>query len=56
MVLDFVAEFVMGRVCQGPSLSRAEFVMGRDAPESGASCLGEIRLWGVLSVIRWFWA
>ena len=29
MVLDLVAEFVMGRVCQGPSLSWAEFVMGR---------------------------
>ena len=24
----------MGRVCQGPSLSWAEFVMGRDVPES----------------------
>ena len=34
MVLDLVAEFVKGRVCQGPSLSRAEFVMGRDVPES----------------------
>ena len=34
MVLDLVAEFVMGRVCQGPSLSWAEFVMGRDVPES----------------------
>ena len=35
MVLDLVTEFVMGRVCQGPSLSWAEFVMGRDVPESG---------------------
>ena len=34
MVLDLVAEFVMGRVCQGPSLSWSEFVMGRDVPES----------------------
>ena len=34
MGLDLVAEFVMGRVCQGPSLSWAEFVMGRDVPES----------------------
>ena len=34
MVLDLVAEFVMGRVYQGPSLSWAEFVMGRDVPES----------------------
>ena len=34
MVLNLVAEFVMGRVCQGPSLSWAEFVMGRDVPES----------------------
>ena len=25
----------MGRVCQGPSLSWAEFVMDRDVPESG---------------------
>ena len=24
----------MGRVCYGPSLSWAEFVMGRDVPES----------------------
>ena len=30
MVLDLVAEFVMGSVCQGQSLSWAEFVMGRD--------------------------
>ena len=37
MVLDLVAEFVMGRVCQGPSLSWAEFVMGRDVPESHES-------------------
>ena len=34
MVRDLVAELVMGRVCYGPSLSRAEFVMGRDVPES----------------------
>ena len=34
MVLDLVAEFGMGRVCQGPSLSWAEFVMGRDVPEA----------------------
>ena len=34
MVLDLVTEFVLGRVCQGPSLSWAEFVMGRDVPES----------------------
>ena len=34
MVRDLVAEFVMGRVCYGPSLSWAEFVMGRDVPES----------------------
>ena len=34
MVLDLVAEFVMGRVCHGPSLSWAELVMGRDVPES----------------------
>ena len=34
IVLDLVAEFVMGRVCQGPSLSWADFVMGRDVPES----------------------
>ena len=26
----------MGRVCYGPSLSWAEFVMGRDVPESMA--------------------
>ena len=37
MVLDLVAEFVMGRVCQGPSLLWAEFVMGRDVPESRKS-------------------
>ena len=30
MVIDLVAEFVMVRVCQGPSLSWADFVMGRD--------------------------
>ena len=34
IVLDLVAEFVMGRLCQGPSLLWAEFVMGRDVPES----------------------
>ena len=34
MVLDLVAEFVMCRVCYGPSLSWAEFVIGRDVPES----------------------
>ena len=34
MALDLVAEFVMGRVCQGPSLSWAEFVMDRDDLES----------------------
>ena len=34
MVRDLVAELVMGRVCYGPSLSWAEFVMGRDVPES----------------------
>ena len=37
MVRDLVAELVMGRVCYGPSLSRAEFVMGRDVPESRKS-------------------
>ena len=40
MVLGLMAEFVMGRVCEGPSLSRAEFVVGRDVPESmWARCL-----------------
>ena len=34
MVRDLVAELVMGRVCYGPSMSWAEFVMGRDVPES----------------------
>ena len=34
MARDLVAELVMGRVCYGPSLSWAEFVMGRDVPES----------------------
>ena len=34
MVRDLVAELVMGRVCYGPSLSWAGFVMGRDVPES----------------------
>ena len=33
---DLVAELVMGRVCYGPSLSWAEFVMGRDVPESSS--------------------
>ena len=42
MVLDLVAEFVMGRVCQGPSLSWAEFVMGRDVPESLPSLLDSV--------------
>ena len=28
------AEFVRGRLCKGPSLSGAEFVRGRDVPES----------------------
>ena len=37
MVPDLVAELVMGRVCYGPSLSWAEFVMGRDVPESSQS-------------------
>ena len=36
MVRDLMAELVMGRVCYGPSLSWAEFVMGRDVPESTA--------------------
>ena len=34
VVRDLVAELVMGRVCYGPSLSWAEFVMGRYVPES----------------------
>ena len=34
MVRDLVAELVMGRVCYGPSLSWAEFVMGRVVTES----------------------
>ena len=34
MVRDLMAELVMGRVCYGLSLSWAEFVMGRDVPES----------------------
>ena len=34
MVLHLVTKFVMGRDCQGPSLSWAKFVMGRDVPES----------------------
>ena len=34
MFRDLVAELVMGRVCYGSSLSWAEFVMGRDVPES----------------------
>ena len=33
-VQDLVAELVMGRVCYVPSLSWAEFVIGRDVPES----------------------
>ena len=33
MVQDLVAELVIGRVCYWPSLSWAEFVMGRDVPE-----------------------
>ena len=39
MVRDLVAELVMGRVCYNPSLSRAEFVMGRDVPESVCTCM-----------------
>ena len=35
MVRGLVAELVMGRVCYGPSLSWAEFVMGRDVPGTG---------------------
>ena len=31
------AEFVRGRLCYGPSLSGAEFVRGRDVPESNRS-------------------
>ena len=34
MVRNLLAELVMGRVCYGPSLSWAEFVMGQDVPES----------------------
>ena len=34
MFLDLVAEFVMGRVCQGPNLSLTEFALGQDVPES----------------------
>ena len=34
MVRNLVAELVMGRVCYWPSLSWADFVMGRDVPES----------------------
>ena len=34
MVPDLMAELVMGRVCYGPSLSWAEFVMDQDVPES----------------------
>ena len=29
------ADFAMGRVCNGPRLLWAEFVMGRDVPEPG---------------------
>ena len=32
----------MGRVCYGPSLSWAEFVMGRDVPES-QTVIGELK-------------
>ena len=31
--LYLCAEFAMGRVCNGPRLLWAEFVMGRDVPE-----------------------
>ena len=41
MVRDLVAELVMGRVCYGPSLSWAEFVMGRDVPESDSRLAGK---------------
>ena len=43
MVRDLVAELVMGRVCYGPSLSWAEFVMGRDVPESGGQRTSQSR-------------
>ena len=39
MIRDLMAELVMGRVCYGPSLSWAEFVMGRDVPESSATMI-----------------
>ena len=54
MVRDLVAELVMGRVCYGQSLSWAEFVMGRDVPESniltiwnqpGGSCISGALSW-----------
>ena len=41
MVRDLVAEWVMGRVCYGPSLPWAEFVMGRDVPDS---CRAAVRI------------
>ena len=44
MVRDLVAELVMGRVCYGPSLSWAEFVMGRDVPESFERLLSHYHL------------
>ena len=47
MVRDLVAELVMGRVCYGPSLSWAEFVMGRDVPESSEGALYIGLLWCV---------
>ena len=47
MVLDLVAEFVMGRVCQGPSLSWAEFVMGRDVPESYSKIFSSETAWPI---------
>ena len=34
IVRDLVAKLVMGRVCHGPCLLWAVFVMGRDVPES----------------------
>ena len=34
IVRELVAEFDVGRVCYGPSLSWAELVMCRDVPES----------------------
>ena len=57
MVLDLAAEFVMGRVCQGPSLSWAEFVMGRDVPESSGDC--RFKHWphhnhAITKCIKWY--